>query len=348
MSAKTTDSQNLPPIASGAATWTPTADQRNVIEEFAGMVEKEKSQAEFCRLYLPYGENKLGQILRVLDSGDPDYKGSYFDRVADPAAVVDEIRDDIKRITDAEYREAAGEDARILPITALKAVLKAVKECRGKSGPERLVKFISPSGGGKSIVCRRLEKEYGARVVEARDGWQTSYYTFLTDICRALRVRINSETSPSVIETTLIESVKNKSLVLVIDEGEFFGRRSLNGLKLLLNKTRLAVVICAIPRAHDKWNQYYPDEALQISRRTHAIIEQAAIKPDDAGLFFPANQFKDREKALAYAAGEASAFGHFSYLNRLAAQLAEDPAASADTVKKSCDIVRRQMLRDPK
>ena len=149
-----------------------------------------------------------------------------------------------------------------------------------------------------------------------------------------------------MIETRIIESLKGKNPILVIDEAEFFGAMALNGLKYLLNKTRLTIVICAIPEAHDRWNRYFETEALQITRRTHAVVELSVINPKDAALFFPKGTFTDAEKALAYLSGFASNFGHYSFLARLAKHLDGDSGVGKDTLEKACNAVRRQMVSE--
>jgi hypothetical protein len=230
-------------------------------------------------------------------------------------------------------------------LTPLRAVLVAIKECKTKRGPERLIKYLAPTGGGKSVLAHHLQREHNARVVEAREAWRTSYATFLLDIARALRLPLGGEHRPAALELKIRETLRPQPVILVIDEGEYFGARALNGLKWLLNQTRIIPVLCAIPAAHDKWDRWHALEAAQLRRRTNALIELAAIKREDAAHFFPAGQFADPENALKYIVETASTFGHYSHLQRLADHLRGETSATADTVKKACAAIHRQMHR---
>ena len=320
--------------------WKPTTAQREILEEFAALVEQEKSQAEFQRKHCSFSITKLGLIL----------SGDYFDTVANPDAIVRELEEIIEKVVADNLRAERVEEVNIHPVTHLRAIAQAVREVKNKKGPERLVKFLSPTGGGKTVVGNYLQEEFGARVVEAREAWKRSYYIFLADICgpNGLRIRLDGECNPAHIEQKIIRSLKGKNLVLVMDEAEFFGAAALNGIKLLLNKTRLAIVICAIPEAHDRWNSRKGTrmEAEQIARRTHAIVELTSIKPADAGMFFKKGTFTSDEEAHKYIAAYASNFGHYSFINRLAQKLDGDRGLDKETVEKACIAVRRQMLKD--
>ena len=100
------------------------------------------------------------------------------------------------------------------------------------------------------------------------------------------------------IEDKLIANLIATKRVLFFDEGEFFSTYVLNLLKTLLNKTQLIAVIACTPRAHAKWNMYYPDEADQIARRTHAVVQVSSISVEDADMFFPEGQFEERKPAV--------------------------------------------------
>jgi hypothetical protein len=327
-----------------AETWKPSPSDRAVIEALILEEKKSASAAEFSRDFLPFGDAKWSKIKNAID---PEAKDSYFDKVS--SAMQEELLGELRSLTDSIPLERARaermNDQEIIPLSQFRAVAVAVSECRNKKTPERLVKYLAPTGGGKSMLCNYLVKKEKAQVVEARDVWKRSYFTVLKDLCKALRISVTTDNSPSMLEDALIKELSSKRYLLVIDEAEFFGASAINGLKLLLNNTRLVLVTCSIPEAHDKWNRYFPMEAGQLSRRTHAIVELSVINPKDAALFFPDDQFKDPETALKFIAEEASRFGHFSLLKRVARRLEGDSRANADAVKKAVESAQRQMIR---
>jgi len=322
--------------------WKPSEEQAAVIEELIAFEKKEKSAADFVRRYLPFGATRWTRIKAALD---PEAAESYFDLVRDPDSVISELEDVLREIRlDAAARSRAVVE--ILPLRQFRAVATAVRECRSKVTPERLVKYIAPTGGGKSYLCEYLRKEFHASVVETREAWRRSYWTVLTDITRACGIRPGSQMIPRVLEDKLIEKLSNERRVLVFDEAEFFGASALNGLKLLLNKTRVTLVLAAIAEAHDYWNHYCPHEANQIARRTHAIVELGQILPVDAEHFFAADQFEDRTASIDQICAEASVFGHYSFLQRMADALEGSRKADAPEVKKTMEKVKRQMQRE--
>jgi hypothetical protein len=323
--------------------WKPNEEQFAVLEELAALQKKEKSISDFVRK-LP-GSWSLSRWTRIMGALDPEAKESYFDAVSDPQAVMAEVEDALRELQlDTALRQRGAHE--IYPLKQFRAVAQAVRECRSKQSPERVVKYLSPTGGAKTYLAEYLADLFHATVVETREAWKRSYYTVLVDICRAVRLRAARDNHPTRLEDKLIARLAAQSQVLVFDEAEFFGPSALNGIKLLLNKTRVTIVICAIPEAHEKWNRSCPMEAEQIARRTHAVVELTVVDPVDAALFFPADQFEDRSEALARICLEASAFGHYSFVNRMAVELQGSRKADVAEVTKAMQKVRRQMQRE--
>lgn len=326
-----------------AEQWKLNAADREVLELLIVEEKKEESATAFAKIFLPFGPEKWSKIKNVLDG-----KPSYFDVVTDPESVMAELRETLDDVPVKRANVERLNSDGIVDIAKFRAVNVAITECLNKKSPERLIKYLAPSGGGKTQLCTWLMRKpkVKARVVEAREAWKRSYYIFLSDVAKALGVRLKGENVPSRMEDLIIKFCSQQNIVLVIDEGEFFGASALNGIKLLLNKTRLVIVICAIAEAHDKWNRYFAMESDQIARRTHAIVELTSLDPKDAAMFFPANQFKDPDKATGYIATEASKFGHYSLIARTAQNLRGVERVGKDEVEKAVESARRQMKRD--
>jgi hypothetical protein len=113
----------------------------------------------------------------------------------------------------------------------------------------------------------------------------------------------------------------------------------------LLNKTHIVVVLFVVPTEFEKWFDWFPNEASQISRRIHAIIETSILSTKDCALFFPKDQFEDAPAALELIAREASRFGHFSLVKRVAGALENVSRAEDSDVRKAIEKATRQMKR---
>ncbi len=310
--------------------WQPTEAQRALLERLREEVAKAESATQFARDYLTFGASKLSKILNAIDPAAPS---SYFDEVTDPDAVLREVEEGLAGMEQTRTLRDRMLEAQILRLRHFEAVAQAVKECRTKSGPERLIKYLAPTGGSKSMCCLWLAQRHGASVVEARQIWrhaERGYAHFLLDTARALRVRVGSERNPADLERAITVASRSRAMTLAIDEAEFFNARVLNGIRYLLNATNLVIVLCAIRQAHDRWDQWYSVEADQLARRTHAVIEVRQLKPADVAPFFTRHKFKREELALEGIATAANAFGCYSTVARIAEALDLGPSSLGD------------------
>jgi hypothetical protein len=328
--------------------WSPSPAQRSILDSLAAEVSASGSMVAFCKDFCDFGDSKLSKILSALD---PEAPRSYFDDIK-PSSIEPELSDLAALVESIPLKRSLAiriNSQAVHSLTQFRAVAKAIDQCGAKTNPERLVKYLAPTGGGKSMLCAWLNqhRDLKARVVEVREAWKRSYFTVLLDIAAGVGTRIDGETRTAAIEDALIKFLSNKKILLALDEAEFFGAQAINGIKLLLNKTRLTVVLCAIPEAHDRWNRYYPMEADQLARRTHAVVELAAVHPKDAAEFFPDKTFKDEAACLELLCAEASRFGHYSLINRVAMRLQGVEKNTPEDVKLAITATHREMRRTP-
>lgn len=337
--------------------WQPNKDQRAVLEALKAEADLEKTQSEFVKKFWTIGTPSLyAQIIGVLDGPRLNDKRelvlSYFDKVSDARRT--ELFAEIEMLLEEIPRQRAAalriREIKIHKTTKLRAVETAVRECGEKFGPERLVVVLAPTGGGKTIIANYLADKFNARFVEVRDVWRDSKSGFvpLLDICRAvgLRVKKKSACNIAAIQDDLIKVCSDRKIVLCFDEGEHFGRAALNLLKLLLNKTRIVPVIFCVTGEFENWPDYWENEAAQIARRTHAMVELSVIEAADAAQFFPEKQFEKPKEALELLTKAASEFGHFSLINRVAGKLEGLECALLEDVKNALAAARRQMQRE--
>jgi hypothetical protein len=324
--------------------WTPSDNDRHVLEALKAEQDKEASATEFVRFYLPFGPAKWSKILNAID---PESKTSYFDEIKSPEAELARLRVTLDGIPLARARRERVELKGVMELKQFRAIGVAVEEAKAEPGPERLIKYLAPTGGGKTMLCNYLSKRFDARIVEVRESWRRSYFTVLEDISSAIGCRIGAMNRPASLEDKLVEACSASAIVLAMDEAEFFGHSALNGIKLLLNKTRLVPVICAIEEAHAKWNGYFPLESAQLDRRTHAVVRLKELDPDDVKLFFTASAFKDQDKAIALITEKASRFGHYSLIKRVAIHLHTLHNVGMGSVEKAINSALEEMNRLP-
>lgn len=334
--------------------WKPSAEQTAILNGLLEEQAKEKSQADFVRRWLPFGGSAWTQIVGVLEPPRLNDQGdlvlSYFDRLS-PAgreATFEKLAGVLERIPMERSLALRLREVTVLRTSKVRALEQALRECAEKPGPERLVLMLAPTGGGKTMCCNYLAERLNARIVEVRDVWRHSATGFvpLQDICRAVGVRVGRGVTMAAMQDALVRYCLERRIVLAFDEGEHFGRSSLNLVKFLLNKTRIVVALFCVPNEYERWEDYWPNEAPQIARRCHACIELSVVDPEDAGLFFPAGQFADKASELNYLATEASRFGHFSLVKRVADKLEGVSKAGHDDVQKAVGQALRQMRRE--
>lgn len=337
--------------------WKPTDAQRSVLEELNRRALASGNATQFCKDYAPFTASKFSKIMNALDASEK----SYFDEIKNPDGLMDDLGDWLGRLDRMMLeKEQAGENP-IHKLSTFRAVAVSVRECKNKTTPERITKYIAPTGASKTSLRMFLQKEFGNEIafshVECRESWKPTdrnnrtraRRTALMDICRACGVRIDDATrrqGVAAIEDKLFASLTTTRRVLFFDEGEFFSAYVLNLLKAALNKTRLIAVIACTPRAHVKWNSYYADEADQIARRTHAVVTVLTVPMEDAAMFFPEGQFGNTEKALGMITKQASYFGHYSLIARVAELLKKTKAADHKEVEKAIEDARVQMGRE--
>lgn len=330
--------------------WQPNEEQRAILNALLEESKKEKTTVDFAKKFLPFGRSLFDQIMDVLDPrAEKDRPESYFDKVTPErrAALMAELESILEEIPGKRIQLSRIHETKIFVTSKISAIETAVKECAVKPGPERIVLCPAPTGGGKTMTCNYLADKVSARMVEVRSAWRRSAtgYVPLIDICKAIGVRTGKSPNFVKMQDDVVKFCNDRRIVLCFDEGEHFGKESLNLLKFLLNKTTIVVVLFVVPTEYDKWFDWFPNEAGQIARRVHAIVETSVLSAADVALFFPKEQFHDAKEALALIAREASRFGHFSLVKRVAGALENVSRAEDSDVRKALEKAQRQMKR---
>lgn len=231
--------------------------------------------------------------------------------------------------------------------TSFQAVFTAVEECIEKpfSDIRRFVVFLAKTGGGKSFLADQCIAKFNATAVMARRSWVTNKFIALKDICNAYGINISSLQSPAQLEDALVEHFsKQEKPVLVIDEGEYFGKDILDSVKFLINSTRITIVCLAIPEAYDKWNKAWPMEAGQIRRRTHTIIADYIIDETMAAKMISVLPLDGDKEAMAEEmAKQANTFGALDLIAQVVTRLKENKRVTKALLDKTIETVHAEM-----
>lgn len=297
--------------------WMPNDAQYKVLEKLKHLRDEHKSAVAFCQAYLPFGASKLS---RILDALEPTARQSYFDMIKNPEVLIASLERVVSNI-ESMPASARPKTNGVHRLKKVRAVIQAVRDCWEINKPRRLIKYLAPTGGGKSMLCDALVEEFHAKVVEVTEDWRKKRSVILKAICIGVGCRIENENDPAQIEEDLVRFANERKIVLVLDECESFGRIAINTVKLLLNKSKMIIVICSIRRAHDRWNMYYSHEADQLARRTKCIVELRDLDPEDVAMFFQKGTFSDARTSLEIIALKGSLFGHFELVQSVADRL---------------------------
>jgi hypothetical protein len=144
-------------------------------------------------------------------------------------------------------------------------VLRAVEACRLKPAGDfqRIVVILAPPDRQRSRLGGALAKR-----------------------TRAIVATVASIRQRPRLEQLVGPSSPGLRPVLVVDQAEYLGRAELDFIKLLINLTPVVPVLLTTAPAYHRWRHCWPNEARQIHRRTHLVLErqpQAGIRFEQGG-----------------------------------------------------------------
>lgn len=306
----TTASTTTPPEI--AAVYTP--DQQAIV---TGLVECQEHlklpDKKFCEQWIKtYTETVWSKIKRGV------YEAKDTTKVfGELKAALISIRRRIARI------ESQTEGGKFYEFDQFAALFRAVGECLKKKGQNRLLFYVAPTGAGKSRFLAELEaREQETVVLNANESWHGSYFFAALDILQALGVT-GKFASQGEARREMLAAMKGRVRVLGIDEGNYFGPRSINLVKDILNETEWTVVVCLTPRDFDKMKRFYTEWS-QLNRRVHCVFRYQPLTSNQVcEVLTEAGMNGDAKPASLVLAQEANAFGGMDFINRVIERLDE-------------------------
>lgn len=147
---------------------------------------------------------------------------------------------------------------------------------------ERIVLLIGRSRSGKSATIAKLKAQGKiAWHLNATPELKGSYRAFLLGIAKALRLRDLDEKNAASLQDSIISKLAKAEGTLAIEELANFSRRGLEFLKMLLNQTRVNLLICLLPGQYQrlvKRAQRDDEDAEQFLGRSVGIVKLEVTK----------------------------------------------------------------------
>jgi hypothetical protein len=308
---------------------------KQIIGELSALqIEGGKSDQEFARDHLDYSSTVWFRLKQ----------GTY--ETKDFEKITLQFSRNLRALREEIALSHKGVAAVFHKLKHFEAALKAVKECRTMKNENRLVVYLAETGGGKTTLCKQVRKECNAITVQARESWRKSYFAACSDIAAAAGAK-GAWASEHQAEESMLKALLAKRQVLVIDEGEYFGPRTINLLKLILNETETVILLCSIPDLYERWNRASWIESQQLKRRTHAVIQCDMIRPDDVRKFASDIHFDNNATvSLAMISRAANAFGRYDFIRRVIEELDSSSAIDMAETEKAIQRVNAAIRKN--
>lgn len=333
----TPESSTPPPAAPEAPPIAYAPEQREVID---GLVQCQKklgvTDEHFAKRHLQGYSGSTWSRLR-----DGKYRVKNLDRV------FAELRIALRSV-----RQRIAVQARSVDVGTFhesdhfKAVFTAIEEAMSATNENRLVVNIAPTGGGKSRLCNEVAKVQTTTIVRASRAWHSSYYFAALDVARSLGA-VGHFGSAGEARIGMLDQLRELKRVLAIDEGNYFGPKSIDMLKDILNETDSAVLLC-LTRTHWLNMKRYWSSFDQVQRRIHKVFELEKIAPSEVLPFLAdAGLNGDAKEASVVLAEAANLFGHFDTIQRVIKRLQERAGEhpTTDDVRAAIEFVQSSQDR---
>lgn len=325
-------------------------------------LERDWSDAKLCKEIAHVGSSKTYK--RILDGDDDLAELNVETQLRNYQAAVETIH--VLRTKDRPAEPEYDDFGNILNAKA--AVSRALLE--DEECVCRLVIIEGPTGTGKDAVRKHLLRNWPKITisVEATELWRDSLSVPARTIYHALNIvrQADRDTKqaprppryPAETVDEIIASLRERKLVLIINEAHHMGPRTLNMIKTLINQTPSVVVLECIPALLTRLLSSSYEEAVQLTgNRLCERVYLPSPPPDEILLLLERRgiTFADAETRNAAAkrlAEEAPKFGNWRYVTQVCRKLYEACRDSRITTKQlgkamaDVSAMRTRILRE--
>jgi len=287
-------------------------------------LERGLSDSKLCTKVSQVGSTKTYK--RILADGDRLEELNVDKQLTNYEAAVEFIKilRASERPPEPEYDDFANiEDS-------VTAVARAMAE-------ETIARFIvieGENGTGKDAVQNALIKKWPNIIlqVEATELWRESMAVPLADILNALSLRRQRDgegekfvvpSQPLGRLALILEELKKRKLILIVNEGHHMGPRALNMIKTLINQTPVVPVMMCVPKLLARLVSGNYEEAIQLfGNRLCERVRLSSPQPDEIGLMLDRRGVRfdtdlTRMSAANTLAAEAPQFGNWRYVTQV-------------------------------
>lgn len=221
---------------------------------------------------------------------------------------------------DAAQPEWKKHDWPIVQTAPLRAGLTGFKDCLNDT-QNRLFIYLAPQGGGKTTFRNFLKGEFKDSCIsaDATEPWKNSYMATLVCVCDAAGLG-SGYYQPIAAQNALLDRLRKKVRVLVIDEAHYLGRASINLVLAILNQTNTAVVLLGTPKLWNKMIAGAEEEISQLRRRVKAKMEFSRLTEADIRLVLKSRLAGFTADMIAPVMASANKFGLFDTVSEICAR----------------------------
>ena len=268
----------------------------------------------------------------------------------DHSRVLRKLTSDLSGIIDSAQISGGIKRKRIIPLSFVTEARDALNMAFAEER-NRIVIVLADTGGGKTTIAKSIERDFSSRsaMVEATETWRKSYLAGIQDISRACGIE-EPRNNMRIAQNDLIDHLKIKPRIIIIDEGNYFGAACLNLVKSIVNQTASIVVILAMPVLWKTITKNSNQEARQLRNRAAAILEFNRVKSQDVRSAMEAavpnwSSLNGSAAAAVHAVTEAAnSFGLWNTVFSVAdfiTQEAGHGTLTLDIVQKAADDVQK-------
>lgn len=292
----------------------------------AYQTERGWSDANLCKQIASVGSSKTYK--RILDPNDTLDELSIETQLANYQTAVEIIAGLRKkdRPAEPEYPDFSNVEE---SEAAVRRALQEDEDCVA-----RLVIIVGPTASGKDAVKRHLLVKFPNNTVgvEANDLWKSSPTTSHLALYQSLDIiRRGSDAktprTPSELLAGIIAKLRERKLILIINEGHHMGLPGLNMVKTIINTTPTVVVLICIPSLLTRLLGTNYEEAIQLTgnRLAERVIlptppsEEILLLLERRGIKFDTVETKNH--AARQLAADAPMYGNWRMVNQVARKL---------------------------
>ncbi len=325
-------------------------------------LERDWSDAKLCKEIAHLGSSKTYR--RILDDADDLDQLNVENQLRNYHAALETIH--ALRAKDRPAEPEYDDFSNILNVRA--AVGRAMLE--DEDCVARLVIVEGQTGTGKDAARKNLLKVWPkvTVAVEATECWRDSLTVPAREIYKALHIvrQAGRDTKqvpapprfPADILNEIIAALRERKLILILNEAHHLGQRGLNLVKTLINQTPTVVVLECVPALLTRLLGGSYEEAVQLTgNRLCERVYLASPPPDEILLMLErrAVTFADVETkntAAKSIADDAPKFGNWRYVAQVTRRLYEasrkEPVTLKTLIRAISDIrsLRTRIMRE--